>query len=76
MSKEEMKKWKADNSAGYNYNGKKYTAKELNKEFWDIELNGYLGEYIQNRFKYSGSTAGLDVDLEEPMDDEDSNVAD
>lgn len=34
------------------YNGVKYSPKQLDKTFWDKEIDGTLGEYIRNKFKY------------------------
>ena len=49
------------------YEGTKYSPKELNKEFWETQINGSLGEYIKNKFRYM--SVSDDLGLDEMIDD-------
>lgn len=53
----------------YIYKDVKYGPKDLNKEFWDKELAGNLGEYLRNRFKYGSQLDDLDLSDEEDDND-------
>lgn len=66
---EEEKVFKKEGRS-YVYNGEKYGPKQLNKEFWDKELQGNLGEYLKNKFRYCSITDELGIDDVEGEEDD------
>jgi RecA/RadA recombinase len=61
---------KIDKVKDFSFRGQDITRKEMTPAFWDTELKGDLGKYLNSKFAYCGAADGiLDEDYENEEDE-------